>query len=155
MVPNDPGLFAHHADSHNMNGQQPYPQPMYNQNPYGQISYPAHLRKDDHFTFTQQQQQAAYEDMAYRLYVANSQQPVDEFYVGPYGSEYADFSYQPMARDEFGDPEENSTRPRLTKEQVDRLESQFQANHKPNSQVKRQLALETGLSLPRVAVRPS
>src|SRR5438876_633428 len=47
---------------------------------------------------------------------------------------------------------EISTRPRLTPEQVDLLENQFQAYHKPNTHVKRQLAERTGLTLPRVAV---
>ncbi|ODH50819.1 hypothetical protein GX48_02959 [Paracoccidioides brasiliensis] len=46
---------------------------------------------------------------------------------------------------------ENLSRPRLTKEQVDTLEAQFQTHPKPNSNVKRQLATQTNLSLPRVA----
>ena len=54
--------------------------------------------------------------------------------------------------DEFEDSVEPSTRPRLTKDQVDVLESQFQAQPKPNSNVKRQLAVQTSLTLPRVAV---
>src|SRR4051794_17948716 len=47
---------------------------------------------------------------------------------------------------------EISTRPRLTRDQVDLLEGQFQAYHKPNTHIKRQLAEQTGLSMPRVAV---
>lgn len=47
---------------------------------------------------------------------------------------------------------ENLSRPRLTKEQVGTLEAQFQAQPKPNSHTKRQLALQTNLTLPRVAV---
>jgi hypothetical protein len=54
--------------------------------------------------------------------------------------------------DEYDDSAEPSTRPRLTKDQVDVLESQFQAQPKPNSNVKRQLAVQTNLTLPRVAV---
>lgn len=54
--------------------------------------------------------------------------------------------------DEYEDGTEPSTRPRLTKDQVDVLESQFQAQPKPNSNVKRQLAVQTNLTLPRVAV---
>ncbi|GES58968.1 homeobox transcription factor [Aspergillus terreus] len=46
---------------------------------------------------------------------------------------------------------ENLSRPRLTKEQVETLEAQFQAHPKPSSNVKRQLAAQTNLSLPRVA----
>ncbi|KAI7974823.1 hypothetical protein EIK77_004915 [Talaromyces pinophilus] len=44
---------------------------------------------------------------------------------------------------------ENLSRPRLTKEQVDTLEAQFQAHPKPNSNKKRELAVQTNLSLPR------
>lgn len=47
---------------------------------------------------------------------------------------------------------DTSTRPRLNPEQVSVLEQQFQYYHKPNSSVKQQLATQTGLSLPRVAV---
>lgn len=47
---------------------------------------------------------------------------------------------------------DTSTRPRLNPEQVSVLEQQFQYYHKPNSGVKQQLATQTGLSLPRVAV---
>lgn len=47
---------------------------------------------------------------------------------------------------------ESLTRPRLTKEQVETLEAHFQLHPKPNSLVKRQLALQTNLSLERVAV---
>ena len=54
--------------------------------------------------------------------------------------------------DEFEEGGETSTRPRLTKDQVDVLESQFQAQPKPNSNVKRHLAGQTKLTLPRVAV---
>jgi hypothetical protein len=50
---------------------------------------------------------------------------------------------------------ENLSRPRLTKEQVETLEAQFQAHPKPSSNVKRQLAAQTNLSLPRVAVSNS
>lgn len=47
---------------------------------------------------------------------------------------------------------DTSTRPRLNPDQVSVLERQFQYYHKPNSSVKQQLATQTGLSLPRVAV---
>lgn len=47
---------------------------------------------------------------------------------------------------------DTSTRPRLNPEQVSVLEQQFRYYHKPNSSVKQQLATQTGLSLPRVAV---
>lgn len=50
---------------------------------------------------------------------------------------------------------DTSTRPRLNPEQVSVLEQQFQCYHKPNSSVKQQLATQTGLSLPRVAVSPA
>jgi hypothetical protein len=54
--------------------------------------------------------------------------------------------------DDYEEGAETSTRPRLTRDQVDVLESQFQAQPKPNSNVKRQLAVQTKLTLPRVAV---
>lgn len=47
---------------------------------------------------------------------------------------------------------EPSTRPRLSPEQVWLLERQFQAHSKPSSEMKRQLAEMTSLTLPRVAV---
>lgn len=55
-------------------------------------------------------------------------------------------------QEDFDEGTENLTRPRLTKDQVDVLEAQFQAHPKPNSVVKRHLALQTKLTLPRVAV---
>lgn len=55
--------------------------------------------------------------------------------------------------EDYEDYTEHLTRPRLTKEQVEILETQFQAQPKPNSDVKRQLAIQTNLTLPRVAVR--
>lgn len=60
------------------------------------------------------------------------------------------YTHLPMMED-YEEYAENLSRPRLTKEQVDTLEAQFQAHPKPNSNVKRQLAAETNLSLPRVA----
>ena len=60
-----------------------------------------------------------------------------------------------MMHEEFEEGGEILTRPRLTREQVDVLESQFQAQPKPNSNVKRQLAAQTKLTLPRVAVSSS
>jgi hypothetical protein len=43
------------------------------------------------------------------------------------------------------------SRPRLTKEQYEILEAQFQVHPKPNGEVKRQLTIQTNLSFPRVA----
>lgn len=78
------------------------------------------------------------------------QQSVFDGYYNPYSTaEYTDFGPQ---QDEYEEGTENLTRPRLTKEQVDVLETQFQAHPKPNSMVKRQLAGQTKLTLPRVAV---
>ena len=74
-----------------------------------------------------------------------------ESYYQPY-ADYADFGPHSL-QDEYGEEgQENLTRPRLTKDQVDVLEAQFQAHPKPNSMVKRQLAQQTKLTLPRVAV---
>ncbi|KAI9840010.1 MAG: hypothetical protein M1819_000202 [Sarea resinae] len=58
---------------------------------------------------------------------------------------------QPVRSSEEHEETDVSTRPRLTREQVWLLEKQFQAHHKPNSNIKRHLAEETGLSLQRVA----
>ncbi|KAH8697299.1 hypothetical protein BGW36DRAFT_359101 [Talaromyces proteolyticus] len=60
------------------------------------------------------------------------------------------YTHVPIMED-YEEYAENLSRPRLTKEQVDTLEAQFQAHPKPNSNVKRQLAMQTNLSLPRVA----
>lgn len=57
-----------------------------------------------------------------------------------------------MLGEDYDENSEVSTRPRLTKEQVEVLEAQFQAHSKPNSMVKKQLAIQTKLTLPRVAV---
>lgn len=59
---------------------------------------------------------------------------------------------QPMYHAVPVEDAENLSRPRLTKEQVGILEAQFQAHPKPNSKTKRQLAMQTSLTLPRVAV---
>lgn len=60
--------------------------------------------------------------------------------------------YPPMrAPEEYEGYTETLTRPRLTKEQVETLEAQFQIQPKPSSYVKRQLAMQTNLSLERVA----
>lgn len=61
----------------------------------------------------------------------------------------------PPMIEEYEHYTENLSRPRLTKEQVETLEAQFQVYPKPNSNIKRQLAAQTNLSLPRVAVSES
>lgn len=66
--------------------------------------------------------------------------------------DYADFPLSGLMHEEYDDSSEISTRPRLTKDQVEVLESQFQSHPKPNSMVKKQLAIQTKLTLPRVAV---
>jgi hypothetical protein len=79
-------------------------------------------------------------------------QHLERYFLGHSHSDFADFAHHASMMDEYEDGTEPSTRPRLTKDQVDVLESQFQAQPKPNSNVKRQLAVQTNLSLPRVAV---
>ena len=66
--------------------------------------------------------------------------------------DYSDFPPHGSLQEDYEDGPEIPSRPRLTREQVDVLESQFQAQPKPNSNVKRQLAIQTKLTLPRVAV---
>ncbi|KAL1980037.1 hypothetical protein VTN96DRAFT_4705 [Rasamsonia emersonii] len=61
------------------------------------------------------------------------------------------YAPMPIMEDRHEEYTENMSRPRLTKEQVETLEAQFQAHPKPNSNIKRQLAVQTNLSLPRVA----
>jgi hypothetical protein len=87
-------------------------------------------------------------------YPQHTSQPqhLDGYFLGHSHSDFADFAHHASMMDDYEDGVEPSTRPRLTKDQVDVLESQFQAQPKPNSNVKRQLALQTNLSLPRVAV---
>ena len=86
---------------------------------------------------------------------AYSQQPMHNemiynTYPG-YGDSYETFAPGFYAED-YDDNSEVTTRPRLTKDQVDVLEDEFQKNPKPNSQHKRGLAMVTGLSHNRVAV---
>src|SRR3954454_4024019 len=87
-------------------------------------------------------------------YQQHTSQPqhLDSYFLGHSHSDFADFAHHGSMMDEYDDCAEPSTRPRLTKDQVDVLESQFQAQPKPNSNVKRQLAVQTSLTLPRVAV---
>ena len=77
--------------------------------------------------------------------------PMDEYLVA-HPMDMADYYQHPTSLEEYEDYAENLSRPRLTKDQVDTLESQFQAHPKPNSDTKRQLAVQTNLTLPRVAV---
>lgn len=79
------------------------------------------------------------------------EQPMDQCYI-PYHQNDIHGFYTTGAIEEYEEYVENLSRPRLTKEQVEILESQFQAHPKPNSNTKRQLALQTSLTLPRVAV---
>ncbi|EXJ91127.1 hypothetical protein A1O1_04236 [Capronia coronata CBS 617.96] len=105
----------------------------------------------DSFSFpVQHQQQMYYPGVTYPDYLLQPQHPLDDYHASFGMAEYADFMAPGMLNDEFGEGEEVSTRPRLTKEQVEILEAQFQANHKPNSQVKRQLAIQTNLKFQRV-----
>lgn len=77
-----------------------------------------------------------------------------ELYYNPYAhlSDYAEDVYGGMYHGELEDCNEVSTRPRLTKDQVDILEHEFQKNPKPNSMLKRNLAATTNLHPQRVAV---
>ncbi len=68
-------------------------------------------------------------------------------------------SFLPQSDDHFAtmgmfesDIGEISARPFPTKEQTSALEAHFSTNHKPNSLAKRQIAMETRLTLPRVVV---
>lgn len=76
--------------------------------------------------------------------------PMDGYLYSHAPFEMVDYYHQPIM--DYEEYAENLSRPRLTKEQVETLEAQFQAHPKPSSNVKRQLAAQTNLSLPRVAV---
>jgi len=76
--------------------------------------------------------------------------PMDGYLYPHPPYEMVDYYHQPIM--DYEEYAENLSRPRLTKEQVETLEAQFQAHPKPSSNVKRQLAAQTNLSLPRVAV---
>lgn len=76
--------------------------------------------------------------------------PIDGYLYPHPPVEMIDYYHQPIM--DYDEYTENLSRPRLTKEQVETLEAQFQAHPKPSSNVKRQLAAQTNLSLPRVAV---
>ncbi len=99
----------------------------------------------------QQQHHAIQPSLSYEHYPIQSQH-VDAYYPAPQHAEYADFGSINPDHEDFEGCSEVLTRPRLTKEQVEVLEAQFQAHPKPNSNVKSQLALQTKLTLPRVAV---
>lgn len=75
--------------------------------------------------------------------------PVYSHPIPYHPGEFHEVYFHPI--EDYEDYTEHLTRPRLTKEQVDILETQFQAQPKPNSDVKRQLAIQTNLTLPRVA----
>ncbi|KAJ5587665.1 uncharacterized protein N7459_003430 [Penicillium hispanicum] len=75
--------------------------------------------------------------------------PMDGYLYPHPPMEMIDYYHQPIM--DYDEYTENLSRPRLTKEQVETLEAQFQAHPKPSSNVKRQLAAQTNLSLPRVA----
>ncbi len=76
--------------------------------------------------------------------------PMDGYIYAHPPFDMVDYYHQPIM--DYEEYAENLSRPRLTKEQVETLEAQFQAHPKPSSNVKRQLAAQTNLSLPRVAV---
>jgi hypothetical protein len=101
--------------------------------------------------YTAQSHPAHFQPVQFPQFGTPQQSPYNGFY-NPYSAEYADFGSHGSMQDDYEEGTENLTRPRLTKEQVDVLEAQFQAHPKPNSMVKRQLALQTKLTLPRVAV---
>ena len=109
----------------------------------------------DQFPYPPQtpQQQVFYHPNPYPPFIQNPQQQLDEFYMTYGHPEFNEYMPHGPYQEDYEDMGDAPTRPRLTKHQVGILEGQFQANHKPNSMVKRQLAMQTNLSLPRVAVR--
>ncbi|KIW14600.1 hypothetical protein PV08_07384 [Exophiala spinifera] len=92
--------------------------------------------------------------MQFQFHVASSpgRSPTQGVRLTPYtAAEYADFRYPGMISEEDGGLQKISTRPRLTKDQAEALEAHFQVERKPSSQTKKDLAIQTGLSVGRVA----
>lgn len=116
--------------------------------------YPFHIDpQQQHQQHQQQEQQhhVAHQPTLYQHYPPQPQH-VEAYYPAPHPTDYPDFLSITPEHEDFEGSSEILTRPRLTKEQVDVLEAQFQAHPKPNGHIKRQLALQTKLPLPRVAV---
>ena len=119
------------------------------------------------YALTQQQLQQQHQEQLFQQQQAGLAPPlhygsfpvrthfVDAFYGVPHPGDFGEMGPITPDHEDFEGCTEILTRPRLTKEQVEVLESQFQAHPKPNGNVKRQLALQTKLTLPRVAVRLS
>lgn len=102
---------------------------------------------------TSQPHPVLYHPVQFPQFATPQQSPYEASYYNSYGSaDYGDYGPHGSMQEEYEEGTENLTRPRLTKDQVDVLEAQFQAHPKPNSMVKRQLASQTKLTLPRVAV---
>lgn len=117
--------------------------------------YPYHIDPHQQQEEQQQQQQEyreAHSSLSPYQHYPVQPQHVEAYYPLQHHTEYPDYGSITSDREEFEGCSEILTRPRLTKEQVEVLEAQFQAHPKPNSNVKRQLALQTKLTLPRVAV---
>lgn len=90
------------------------------------------------------------------IHYPESQYPV---YAGFPGLQYLYASQQPpneypSDRNSLGDGKTES-KPRLSKDEVERLENIFKENPKPSSSVKAQLADELGLERPRINVNMS
>lgn len=89
----------------------------------------------------------SYQPVAFPPYVPISH--LDPYYPGSM-PDYVDYGQHGIMGDEYDEAGEISTRPRLTREQVEVLEAQFQAHPKPNGVIKLHLAQQTKLSLARV-----
>ncbi|KAK2745294.1 hypothetical protein FQN57_003989 [Myotisia sp. PD_48] len=77
--------------------------------------------------------------------------PMDPYFIPYHHEDFPGIYTATGMIEEYDEYVESLSRPRLTKDQVETLEAQFQAHPKPNSNTKRQLALQTNLTLPRVA----
>jgi hypothetical protein len=83
--------------------------------------------------------------------------PNMEFFEPPFHAHYPLHDYDlhqhaPMIRMPTTTTKTNETKPRLGKDEVDILESEFQKNPKPTTQTKRQFAEDMGVDLPRINV---
>ena len=76
------------------------------------------------------------------------------FFMSSTDASISDHQHSKIVEEDAED-EDTASRPRLSPEQLAILEDHFQSHHKPNTDFKKQLAEQLGLSLARVNVRIS
>lgn len=104
------------------------------------LGYPRRRLPQEHLNYPQAFPQ--------QPYVIHTYQPT---YIEPV-MPYYNTTYRGAYVDDYEESGEVTTKPRLSKEQVAILESEFRRNPKPNSSHKRELAMQTGQEMPRICV---